>query len=92
MLFVWLTTPTAPSFALMANCLLCACALTAAIDAMSLRLDFQALGYLAIALLYNPILPLPELLVPLRWQMDLPCVLFLIAPRLKKREPLYLMR
>lgn len=85
-LLVWLTAPTAPSFAPVATALLAFCALTAAVDSLSQRLDWQALGYLVMALLYNPIVPVPEALELARWQVDLPCLLFLLAPRLKRKD------
>lgn len=89
-LLVWLTSSTTASFAQAANAVLALCALTAAVDSLSQRLDWQALGYLVIALFYNPIVPLPEALQLVRWQVDVPCLLFLLAPRLKRREPVVL--
>lgn len=84
-LVVWLTSPTTASFVQMANLMLSICALTAALESLSQRLDWQALGYLLIALFYNPIVPLPELC---GWDPRLFCLLFLIAPRLKRKETL----
>lgn len=81
-LVVWLTTPTTASFEAMATTILSTCALVAAVDSLSQRLDLQALGYLILALAYNPIVLLS---VSPRWHVA--AVLFLMAPRLKKKEP-----
>jgi hypothetical protein len=84
-LVVWLTAPTTASFAQMAYLMLSICALTAALDSLSQRLDWQALGYLFIALFYNPIVPLPAMC---GWDPRIACLLFLVAPRLKRKEAL----
>lgn len=68
----------------MATAILSGCFLAAALDSLSQRLDWQSLGYLVLALAYNPILPLAE---DPRWHVA--SVLFLMAPRLKKKEPVF---